>query len=162
MWQDVVVEMTHGGRRVDQMVLESTADQAHARAGRRRGAEYVRTIEDLAAAHGVSVAYDPGFPTGHRGLVIGDKIVLAQGMKEALRVASAGHELSHVLERRHGWDTLHGDTWTLALMLGWPLSAIRAGEGPVLAYPAELMVHRAKMPAARRLLRLQGRLDEFV
>ena len=79
MWQDVVVEMTHGGRRVDQMVLESTADQAHARAGRRRGAEYVRTIEELAAAHGVSVAYDPGFPTGHRGLVIGDKIVLAHG-----------------------------------------------------------------------------------
>ena len=162
MWQDVVAEMMHGGRRVDPMLLEATADQAHARAGRPRGLDFVRTIEELAEAHGVRIAYDPGFPTGHHGLVVGNTIVLARGMKEPLRVATGGHELSHILETRHRWDALHGDTWEQALMLAWPLSAIRAGEGPVLAYPAELMVYRAKMPAARRLLRLQGRLDDFV
>lgn len=162
MWQDVLVEMTHGGRRVDSMLLEAAADQAHALAGRQRGVEFVRSIEELAAAHGIRIAYDRGFPAGHRGLVVGGKIVLAWGMKEPARVASGGHEFAHVLDERNRWGGFHGDTWNLALMLGWPLSAIRAGEGPVLAYPAELMVYRAKMPAARRLLRLQGRLDDFV
>ena len=162
MWQDVLVEMTHGGRRVDPMLIEATADQAHALAGRPRGVEFVRSIEDLAAAHGIRIAYDHGFPDGHRGLVIGGKIVLAWGMKEPMRVASGGHEFAHILETRNGWDGLHGDTWAQALALAWPLSALRAGEGPVLAYPAELMVYRARMPAARRLLRLQGRLDDFV
>ena len=154
--------MSYGGRVVDPHILEAAADQVHAFAGHPDGLEHVHDIDLIVRRHGLGIEYDDGLPQGQPGIVLPGKIVLQRGMREPKRVATLAHEFTHALERRYRWDASHGDIWSGALMIAWPLSAIRAGLDPMLSLPAELIVYRAKMPAAARILRRQGRLDVFV
>lgn len=162
MWSNVRAELFCGSRRIDPLFLEASADAAHAHAGRPEGREWTPSFDALVARHGLVLEYDHGFPEGEMGLVLGSKIILATGMREPRRVAVGSHEFCHWKEGDARWDAAHADIWAMTLMLAWPLSAMRAGAGPVFPFPAELVVLRAQMPTAARVLRKQGRLDDFV
>lgn len=162
MLQGIIEQIEGGGHAADWFTLEATADGAHAKAGERKGLEYVRDIESLASAHGCVIEHDDGFPPGETGLVLGNKLVVQRFRSPPRRVLGETHEFGHWLDRAHGIRGTHSDVWCLTLMLAWPMAAIRRGEGPLLGIPAGLVVVRARMPLVRRILARQGRLDDFV
>lgn len=162
MFQSVIHEIEGGGRSADWLTLEATADAAHAKAGRRLGVEFVRSLTSLVESHGCLLAEDDGFPPGEHGLVLDDTLVVRRVGNLPRHTFFGAHEFGHWLDRRHRMFCTHADIQCLTLMLAWPMVAIRQGEGPLLPIPAELVVYRANMTPVMRLLARQGRLSDFV
>jgi hypothetical protein len=114
---EALLEITHGTRSVDPMVLEALAEHAVALRG---GPGF----EGLAAGQGLRVVRE-SLPSGVWGLHAPGIVAVAPMRCPATVQVVGAHEVSHSLLRRSRLDHHHADVWCCGLAMLMPAPELR-------------------------------------